>query len=79
MRKYSILSIASIFSNFLKDEMRKLFKGGNYSRAETIRGNTVVKDSSTDLGVNCKIGQNWPTIKAVCTKISFFFAYLATF
>ena len=23
--------------------MRKLFKGGNYSRAETIRGNTVYK------------------------------------
>ena len=22
---------------------RKLFKGGNYSKAETIRGNTVVK------------------------------------
>ena len=27
-------------------------------------------DSSVDLGVNFKIVQNWPTIMAVCTKIS---------
>ena len=27
--------------------MRKLFKGGNYSRAETIRGNTVFKNSDS--------------------------------
>ena len=29
--------------SFLKVEVRKLFKGGNYSRVETIRGNTVFK------------------------------------
>ena len=33
----------------------------------------IVKDSSADLGVNFKIVQNSPTVKAVCTKISFFF------
>ena len=31
---------------------------------------SVVKDSSADLGVNFKIVQNRPTVKAVCTKIS---------
>ena len=30
----------------------------------------IVKDSSADLGVNFKIVQNRPTVKAVCTKIS---------
>ena len=34
---------------------------------------SIVKDSSADLGVNFKIVQNRPTIKAVCTKISNFF------
>ena len=29
----------------------------------------IVKDSSADLGVNFKIVQNRPTVKAVCTKI----------
>ena len=29
---------------------------------------SIVKDSSADLGVNFKYVQNWPTIKAVCTK-----------
>ena len=38
-----------------------------------------VKDSCADFGVNFNIVQNRPTIKAVCTKISFFFAYLAIF
>ena len=40
---------------------------------------SIVKDSSADLGVNFNIVQNRPTIKAVCTKISNFFAYLAIF
>ena len=33
---------------------------------------SIVKDSSTDLGVNINFVQNWPTIKTVCTKITFF-------
>ena len=33
-------------------------------------GYSIVKDSSADLGVNFKIVQNRPTVKAVCTKIS---------
>ena len=41
---------------------------------------SIVKDSSADLGVNFKIVQNRPTVKAVCTKISkTFFAYLSIF
>ena len=31
---------------------------------------SIVKDNSEDLGVNFKIVQNRPTVKAVCTKIS---------
>ena len=31
---------------------------------------SIVKDSSADLGVNSKIVQIRPTVKAVCTKIS---------
>ena len=31
---------------------------------------SIVKDSSADLGVDFKIVQNRPTVKAVCTKIS---------
>ena len=31
---------------------------------------SIVKDSSADLGVNFKIVQNRPTVKAVCTKNS---------
>ena len=31
---------------------------------------SIVKDSSADLGVNFKIVQNRPTVKAVCTKMS---------
>ena len=38
-----------------------IFTHSNYS---------IVKDSSADLGVNFKIVQNRPTVKAVCTKIS---------
>ena len=34
---------------------------------------SIVKDSSADLGVNFKIVQIRPTVKAVCTKISKFF------
>ena len=33
---------------------------------------SIVKDSSADLGVNFKIVQNRPTVKAVCIKISKF-------
>ena len=29
--------------------MRKLFKGGNYSRAETIRGNTVISGQNLEI------------------------------
>ena len=31
---------------------------------------SIVKDNSADLGVNFKIVQDGPTVKAVCTKIS---------
>ena len=31
---------------------------------------SIVKDNSADLGVDFKIVQNRPTVKAVCTKIS---------
>ena len=34
---------------------------------------SIVKDSSADLGVNSKIVQIRPTVKAVSTKISNFF------
>ena len=38
---------------------------------------SIVKDSSADLGVNFKIVQNRPTVKAVCTKISInFFSHI---
>ena len=40
---------------------------------------SIVKDSSVDLGVNFKIVQNPPTIKAVSTKILIYFVYLALF
>ena len=41
---------------------------------------SIVKDSSVDLGVNSKIVQIRPTVKAVSTKISkIFFAYLSIF
>ena len=44
-------------------------------------GYSIVKDSSADLGVNIKIVQNRPTVKAVCTKISknFFFIFVNFF
>ena len=55
-----------------------------YSNIETLPwmhvNYSIVKDSSADLGVNFKIVQKRPTIKAVCTKILFFFfAYLSIF
>ena len=37
--------------------LRKLFKGGNYSRAETIRGNTV-----TNLWRRPKLGRFWRSL-----------------
>ena len=41
---------------------------------------SIVKDSSADLGVNFKIVQNRPTVKAVCTKISkFFFLHICQY
>ena len=44
-------------------------------------GYSIVKDSSADLGVNLKIVQNNPTVKAVCTKISkkIFFIFVNIF
>ena len=39
----------------------------------------LVKDSSVDLGVNFKIVQNRPTVKAVCTKISNFFLHICQY
>lgn len=30
---------------------------------------SIVEDSNADLGIIFSIFQNWPTIKAVCTKI----------
>ena len=40
---------------------------GHFSMGQSY---SIVKDSSADLGVNFKIVQNRPTVKAVCTKIS---------
>ena len=41
---------------------------------------SIVKESSADLGVNFKIVQNRPEVKAVCTKIKKkIFAYLSIF
>ena len=41
---------------------------------------SIVKDSSADLGVNSKIVQNRPTVKAVSTKISkFFFLHICQY
>ena len=41
---------------------------------------SIVKDSSADLGVDSKIVQIRPTVKAVSTKIQkYFFAYLSIF
>ena len=37
---------------------------------------SIVKDSSADLGVNFKIVQNRPRVKAVSTKIKKFFFYI---
>ena len=37
---------------------------------------SIVKDSNADLGVVVSIVQKWPTIMAVCTKISKEFAML---
>ena len=43
-------------------------------------GYSIVKDSSADLGgVNFKIVQNRPTVKAVCTKISKFCIFVNIF
>ena len=51
-----------------------------YVKNDMNQGYTIVKDSSADVGVNFKIVQNRPTIKAVCTKTSkFLFAYLEYF
>ena len=38
---------------------RKLFKGGNYSRAETIRGNTVLKIGNYFLYLSSTIQVQW--------------------
>ena len=42
--------------------MRKLFQGGNYSRAETIWGNTVSKKVKTKHAADCRVLclGNWP-------------------
>ena len=37
---------------------------------------SIVKDSSADIGVNFKIVQNRPKVKAVCTTISKFFFFI---
>ena len=51
IRRYTVFHLAPNFEFYLMYcdlwlqyiQVRKLFKGGNYSRAETIRGNTVFK------------------------------------
>ena len=40
---------------------------------------SIVKDSSADLGVNSKIVQIRPTVKAVCTKISISFLHICQY
>ena len=47
--------------------LRKLFKGGNYSRAETIRGNTVfdfygIKTLLFEVGIDIFTGNKMPTL-----------------
>ena len=41
---------------------RKLFKGGNYSRAETIRGNTVLESESFDEHFEIKLNLDFGAI-----------------
>ena len=59
VRRYWILFYYGIHSFFFK--LKLVWLVPYYS---------IVKDSSADLGVNFKIVQNRPTVKAVCTKIS---------
>ena len=40
---------------------------------------SIVKDSSADLGVDFKIVQNRPAVKAVCTKISKLFLHICQY
>ena len=51
--------------------MRKLFKGGNYSRAETIRGNTVFEKSYKNKSSVTKIDDltKWVDIDAMILEI----------
>ena len=60
MGKISYIFVQKSKSN-IQSTRTSLFFGQNYS---------IVKDSSAELGVNFKIVQNRPTVKAVCTKIS---------
>ena len=57
-------------SELLSDSLTAIYIELHYS---------IVKDSSADLGVNFKIVQNRPTVKAVCTKISNFFLHICQF
>ena len=45
-------------------------KGEMHTNISHRKEYSIVKDSSADLGVNSKIVQIRPTVKAVCTKIS---------
>ena len=65
----NLLSTASI-SN--KNQMILEFSALHLTnrRKRMAENYSIVKDSSADLGVNFKIVQNRPTVKAVCTKIS---------
>ena len=58
-------AIQLLMSNPLGSWKTKFQKKANFTRIYSI-----VKDSSADLGVNSKIVQIRPTVKAVCTKIS---------
>ena len=56
-------------SNFEKNQSPRILFSWSFGLFYSL-GYSIVKDSSADLGVNFKIVQNRPTVKAVCTKIS---------
>ena len=37
---------------------------------------SIIEDSNADLGIIFSIFQNWPTIKAVCTRNKIFFSQI---
>jgi len=55
--------------DYIDASMRDVINAINYKNRYRLYY-SIVKDSSADLGVNSKIVQIRPTVKAVCTKMS---------